>query len=152
MEAIKEMLGLAPDATEEQVAEAIQALKGQVETYTAEKAEAETKAKAEAFSQKYGDRFVDEDAAAAFYRANPEHAEKLAESVKVVEKVVTKEVPAPVAHRAAGTPAKAEDKTPLGIYRKHKAMDDGPEKDAFFRANVQAINEGATLAEQEAGE
>ena len=149
MEAIKQMLGLAADATEEQVAEAIKALQSQVETYTAEKAEEEAAEKAEAFRAKYGDRFQDDASAIAFYRANPEHAEALAATVKVVEKVIEKMVPGPVAHRKGGTPSEAQEKTPLGIYRRFESMPEGKEKDEFLARHAQEINAGAN--EDQAG-
>jgi phage I-like protein len=151
MEAIKKMLGLAADATEEQVADAIKALQTQVETYTAEKEEAETAEKAEAFRAKYGDRFKDDESAVAFYRANPEKAEELAATVKVVEKIVEKVVerPATVAHRKGGTPAEAQEKTPLGIYRKYESMPEGKEKDDFLAAHAREINAGANEANSE---
>ena len=151
MEAIKQMLGLAADATEEQVAEAIKALQSQVETYTAEKAEKEVAEKAEAFRAKFGERFQDDESAVAFYRANPEHAEALAATVKVTEKIVEKivEKPATVAHRKGGNPAEAEVKTPLGIYRKFEAMPEGKEKDDFLAAHAQEINAGANEATAE---
>ena len=149
MDTIKKLLGLDADATQEQIAEAIQALIAQIETLAAAQAEAKIAAGAEAFRAAYGDRFKDDESAVAFYRANPEQASALADSIKVVEEQKPAST-APVAYRRAKTPdTKVEDKTPLGIYRKWKGMNVGAERDAFFAVNIHAINEGASLAEDD---
>ena len=149
MDTIKELLGLDADATQEQIAESIKALHKQIETLAAAQAEAKIAAGAEAFRAAYGDRFKDDESAVAFYRANPEQASALADSIKVVEEQKPAST-APVAYRRAKTPdTKVEDKTPLGIYRKWKGMNVGAERDAFFAVNIHAINEGASLAEDD---
>lgn len=140
MENLKKMLGLAPEATEADVEAAVKALQDKAAEEANAKAEAEMTEKAEAFSKKHADRFKDEAAAAAFYRAMPERAEELVATFRVVD-------PAPVAHRKGGNPDEHADETPEGIYRKWSEMPEGQAKEDFFDAHVMEINAGAPKAE-----
>lgn len=145
MEAIKTLLGLEADATEDQVLEAIKALQSQIETYTAEKEEEELEKQAEAFSKKFGERFKDDASARAFYRELGDKAEAIASTLKVVKAEARK----PVGHRNAGTPPQMKDTSDIGIYRKYREMPEGEEKAEFLRANAAAINRGANAASAE---
>ena len=140
MEAIKKMLGLAPEATEADVEAAVKALQDTAAEEAKAKAEAETTKKAEAFGKKYSDRFKNEAAAAAFYRAMPDRAEEMVATFRVAD-------PPPVAHRKGGNPDEQADETPAGIYRKWSEMPEGQAKEDFFDAHVLDINAGAPKPE-----
>lgn len=140
MENLKKMLGLAPEATDAEVEAAVKALQDKAAEDAAAKAEAEMTEKAQAFSKKHGDRFNDEAAAVAFYRAMPDRAEELVATFRVAD-------PKPVSHRKGGNPDDQADETPAGIYRKYEAMTEGPAKEAYFDAHVIEINAGALKPE-----
>ena len=84
-------------------------------------------------------KFVDEKGAKAFFRAQPEKADELAQHIRIPV----------VSHRDGGTPEGEGALTPKAAHGKWSAMPEGPEKEKFFDAHVGAINAGAVEAKEQ---
>lgn len=135
MENIIAALGLNADATPEQVVEAINAMKqklteaeAKIAAAAEEKAAAEMRAKEEAFCAKYGGRFATPEAAVAMFRASPDQAETIAETIRIVP---AKPDEKPITHRKAGNPDGAAGEVSLAKYR---ALE-GKERRAYLKAH-----------------
>lgn len=142
MEELKTLLGLAADATDDQVVAAAKALKERLDAIEAQAKDAEAERFAAENSAKC-DKATLKDA----YLKSPEVAKALVANMKAPEPAkpapalpdFTKgRAPAPVANSAA--PGKDAD--PAEAYKHYAAMPEGAEKDAYLAANAQAISDG----------
>ena len=142
MEELKTLLGLAPDATDEQVVAAAKALKDRLDQTEAAARDAE----AEKFAAENSAAF-DHDALKDAYLKAPEVARKLVANRKAPP-APAKAPALPDFTRASTPPAlnskapAARPATPADAYKAYVAMAEGPEKDAFLAANAQAISDG----------
>ena len=142
MEELKTLLGLAPDATDEQVVAAAKALKDRLDQTEAAARDAE----AEKFAAENSAAF-DHDALKDAYLQAPEVAKKLVANRKAPP-APAKAPALPDFTRASTPPAlnskapAARPATPADAYKAYVAMEEGPEKDAFLAANAQAISDG----------
>lgn len=107
MEHLKEMLGLAAEAADEEVYAAVEALRAERDQLKAEKAEAEAAAKeaaldaeAEAFVTEQGDKIADKDACKNAYKRDPEGTRALFNAIRI---------PAKPAEPTDGKPARVVD-------------------------------------------
>lgn len=142
MEELKTLLGLAADATDDQVVAAAKALKERLDTIEAQAKDAE----AEKFAAENAAK-CDKETLKNAYLQSPDVAKAIVENMKAPEPAkpapalpdFTKgRAPAPVANSAA--PGKDAD--PAEAYKHYAAMPEGAEKDAYLAANAQAISDG----------
>ena len=142
MEELKTLLGLAADATDDQVVAAAKALKERLDTIEAQAKDAE----AEKFAAENAAK-CDKETLKNAYLQSPDVAKAIVENMKAPEPAkpapalpdFTKgRAPAPVANSAA--PGKDAD--PAEAYKHSAAMPEGAEKDAYLAANAQAISDG----------
>jgi len=142
MEELKTLLGLAPDATDEQVVAAAKAMKDRLDQTEAAARDAE----AEKFAAENSAAF-DHDALKDAYLKAPEVAKALVANRKAPP-APAKAPALPDFTRASTPPAlnskapAARPATPADAYKAYVAMAEGPEKDAFLAANAQAISDG----------
>ena len=142
MEELKTLLGLAPDAADEQVVAAAKAMKDRLDQTEAAARDAE----AEKFAAENSAAF-DHDALKDAYLKAPEVAKKLVANRKAPP-APAKAPALPDFTRASTPPAlnskapAARPATPADAYKAYVAMAEGPEKDAFLAANAQAISDG----------
>ena len=125
------LLGLAAEASDEEVMAAVQALKQENDAY----AEAALNAEAEAVADENADRIANRDAFKALYVKNRDAAKALLATLKPSTK-------APVCNRAvAKTPEHlgAAADSDQALLNKWKAMPAGAEKDAFLTMNKAAL-------------
>jgi phage I-like protein len=139
MDKLKEALGLAPDAADEDVLAAVVALKAKLAELDAAAMDAE----AEAFAAENKDKVCNAADLKAAYLANPAVAKAIVANVKAVE-------PAPQA-RVTNS---AEAKKPVSfdalrdVLATYNALA-GAEKKKFLRENAEAIHAARVGAEQE---
>lgn len=139
MEELKTLLGLAADATDDQVVAAAKALKERLDAIEAQAKDAEAERFAAENSAKC-DKATLKDA----YLKSPEVAKALVANMKVpapapaLPDFSKGRAPAPVANSAA--PGKGEG--PAEAYKHYAAMPEGPEKEAYLASNAQAISDG----------
>ena len=93
MEKLKEMLGLAAEAADEEVYAAVEALRAERDQLKAEKAEAEAAAKeaaldaeADKFVEEQGDKIADKDACKNAYKRDPEGTRALFNAIRLPAK------------------------------------------------------------------
>jgi phage I-like protein len=125
------LLGLAAEASDEEVIAAVQALKQENDAY----AEAALNAEAEAVADENADRLANREAFKALYVKNRDAAKALLATLKPSTK-------APVCNRAvAKTPEHlgAAADSDQALLNKWKAMPAGAEKDAFLTMNKAAL-------------
>ena len=125
------LLGLAAEASDEEVMAAVQALKQENDAY----AEAALNAEAEAVADENADRLANREAFKALYVKNRDAAKALLATMKPSTK-------APVCNRAvAKTPEHlgAAADSDQALLNKWKAMPAGAEKDAFLTMNKAAL-------------
>lgn len=89
MDKLKELLGLAPESSDEDVLSAVTALKGEVEAAKAQKAEAE----AEAFANANTEDETEKEALKNAYKAAPEVAKTLVNAFKAKKQPKETEIP-----------------------------------------------------------
>ena len=141
MEELKTLLGLAADATDDQVVAAAKALKERLDAIEAQAKDAEAERFAAENSAKC-DKATLKDA----YLKSPEVAKALVANMKAPAAAPATTLPdfskgrapAPVANSAA--PGKGAD--PAEAYKHYAAMPEGPEKEAYLANNAQAISDG----------
>lgn len=141
MEELKTLLGLAADATDDQVVAAAKALKERLDAIEAQAKDAEAERFAAENSAKC-DKATLKDA----YLKSPEVAKALVANMKATAPAPAPALPdfskgrapAPVANSAA--PGKSAD--PAEAYKHYAAMPEGPEKEAYLANNAQAISDG----------
>lgn len=141
MEELKTLLGLAADATDDQVVAAAKALKERLDAIEAQAKDAEAERFAAENSAKC-DKATLKDA----YLKSPEVAKALVANMKApaaapaaaLPDFTKGRAPAPVANSAA--PGKGAD--PAEAYRHYAAMPEGPDKEAYLASNAQAISDG----------
>ena len=139
MEELKTLLGLAADATDDQVVAAAKALKERLDAIEAQSKDAEAERFAAENSAKC-DKATLKDA----YLKSPEVAKALVANMKAPAAAAALpdfskgRAPAPVSNSAA--PGKGAD--PAAAYRHYAAMPEGPEKEAYLANNAQAISDG----------
>ena len=141
MEELKTLLGLAADATADQVDAAAKALKERLDAIEAQAKDAEAERFAAENSAKC-DKATLKDA----YLKSPEVAKALVANMKApaaapaaaLPDFTKGRAPAPVANSAA--PGKGAD--PAEAYKHYAAMPEGPEKEAYLANNAQAISDG----------
>lgn len=141
MEELKTLLGLAADATDDQVVAAAKALKERLDAIEAQAKDAEAERFAAENSAKC-DKATLKDA----YLKSPEVAKALVANMKApaaapaaaLPDFTKGRAPAPVVNSAA--PGKGAD--PAEAYKHYAAMPEGPEKEAYLANNAQAISDG----------
>lgn len=139
MEELKTLLGLAADATDDQVVAAAKALKERLDTTEAQAKDAEAERFAAENSAKC-DAATLKDA----YLKSPDVAKALVANMKAqapapaLPDFSKGRAPAPVSNAAA--PGKGSD--PAEAYKHYAAMPEGPEKEAYLASNAQAISDG----------
>ena len=89
MDKLKELLGLAPESSDEDVLSAVTALKGEVEAAKAQKAEAE----AEAFANANTEDETEKEALKNAYKAAPEVAKTLVNAFKAKKQPKDTKIP-----------------------------------------------------------
>ncbi len=139
MEELKTLLGLAADATDDQVVAAAKALKERLDTIEAKAKDAEAARFAAENSAK-----CDEATLKDAYLKSPEVAKALVANMKApaaepaLPDFSKGRAPAPVANAAA--PGKGAG--PAETYKHYAAMPEGPEKEAYLASNAQSISDG----------
>ena len=143
MEELKTLLGLAADATDDQVAAAVKALKERLDEIEAQAKDAE----AERFAAENAEK-CDKATLKNAYLQSPEVAKALVANMKTpAAPAAAPALPdfskgrapaSPVANSAS--PGRASG--PAEIYKHYAAMAEGPEKEAFLASNAQAISDG----------
>lgn len=117
----------APEKAEEQVG------RFRIVEPSVTEAEAALDLRAGEFAAKHSAKFIDEKGAKAFFRIDPDNAEKQAAFIRIPV----------VAHRGGGNPDElGGDLTPKACFNKWSAMPEGEEKEKFFDAHRVEINAG----------
>ncbi len=135
MEKLKTLLGLAPEATDEDVAAAVAALQKQLQ----EQAQAQAEREAEAFANENSEDEKEKEVLKNAYRAAPETAKLMAGLIKrpaatpVTNSQAAKAPPSFATLTSASPPA-------LNALQQYEAMPEGKAKREFLRANAIQIN------------
>ena len=139
MDKLKEALGLAPEATDEEVLAAVVALKDKL----AEQEAAALDAEADAFAEANKEKVVNAAELKAQYLANPAMAKSIVANVKA----------AAVAYKRVTDAAEAKKPTVLDaskgdVLAVYNSLT-GAEKKKFLRDNAEAIHAARVSADQE---
>ena len=129
MDKLKELLGLAPESSDEDVLSAVTALKGEVEAAKAQKAEAE----AEAFANANTEDETEKEALKNAYKAAPEATKALVNAFKAKKEAKEPKVPEkPLINSMGKTPDIKTAKTP-GDARAEMAALPPAERAKYFK-------------------
>lgn len=139
MEKLKEALGLAPEATDDEVLAAVVALKDKLAELDAAALDAE----ADAFAEANKEKVVNAAELKAQYLANPAVAKAIVANIKAAAVAYKRVTNAAAAQRPAGFDPAGRDV--LAVYNSLA----GAEKRKFLRENAEAIHAARVAAEKE---
>ena len=131
MDKLKELLGLAPESSDEDVLSAVTALKGEVEAAKAQKAEAE----AEAFANANGETEEEKEALKNAFKASAETAKALVNAFRKAKPAAGDIPKKPLVNSAGKTPQLKAAKS-AGDVRAEMAALPPAERAAFFKAHA----------------
>ena len=139
-------LGLPETATEEEILDAVKAMKDK----EAAAAEAAANAEAEKFADdavKCGKAAANAKAAVkAAYRRSPEVAKQMLNSLAAPARAPLPDFSAGKTPTALNAAMPGADADPVAVYNAYRQMADGAEKDAYLAANAEKIEAGYAKA------